>query len=233
MVYISTRTRFASLQRVFAQGRSPLLDFMAQMSVLYEDLRIETFALTANDEEVKRLDYLDARYRVHYFLRRSMVTLLEFRGALLQLSKTREFKEGSVAAFHPDASTAGKANRNLFGIVTDAVKFFEAHHKQLKGLRNAVGGHFGAEAAASATFNVEPDAIGKLEIKFDALRKGGGPKLYFAGELAATAFTRRLPGVKPGAEQIKDAIIMMRDGYAHATRSMHALIILFLWERFA
>lgn len=233
MAYASSRTRFASLQKVFAQGRSPLLDLIAQMSVLYEDLRIENFALTADNEEVKRLDYLDSRYRVHYFLRRSMVTLLEFRGSLLQLSKTREFKAESFATFHPDASAARKANRDLFGIVTDALKFFDAHHKILKDLRNAVGGHFSAEAAASATVNVDPGAVGKLEIKFDALGKGGGPKLFFAGELAATAFTRRLPGVKPRPEEIKDAIVMMRDGYAHATRSMHALIILFLWERFA
>ena len=55
----SSRTRFASPQRVFAQGKSPLMDCLAQMSVLYEDLRIETFALTANDEDVKRLDHLD------------------------------------------------------------------------------------------------------------------------------------------------------------------------------
>jgi hypothetical protein len=27
-------------------------------------------------------------------------------------------------------------------------------------------------------------------------------------------------------------IRMMRDGYAHAAKSMHSLIILFLWERF-
>ena len=63
------------------------MDCLAQMSVLYEDLRIETFALTANDEEVKRLDHLDKRYRVHYFLRRSIATLLEFRGALIKMSR--------------------------------------------------------------------------------------------------------------------------------------------------
>ena len=84
----------------------------------------------------------------------------------------------------------------------------------------------------SATKNVDPDATGKLEITFHPSGRGGGAKLYYAGELAATAFTRKLPGVKPREEEIADAIRMMRDGYAHATRSMHALIILFLWERF-
>jgi hypothetical protein len=74
--------------------------------------------------------------------------------------------------------------------------------------------------------------MGKIEITFHPFGLGGGPKLYYAGELAATAFTRHLPGVKSRSEEIEDAIKMFRDGYAHATGSMHALIILFLWERF-
>jgi hypothetical protein len=42
-----------------------------------------------------------------------------------------------------------------------------------------------------------------------------------------------LPGVKERGEEIADAIRMIRDGYAHATKAMHALIIVFLWDRFA
>lgn len=104
MAYLSSRTRFAPLQKVFAQGRSELLTCMAQLSVLYEDLRIETFALTADEQEVMRLDSLDKKYRVHYFLRRSMVTLLEFSGVLVKLSRTTEFKTEREWAFSSDAS---------------------------------------------------------------------------------------------------------------------------------
>jgi hypothetical protein len=230
MANVSSRTRFASLQKVFGQGRSELLDCLAQLSVLYEDLRVETFALTANDEEVKRLDYLDKRYRVHYFLRRSMVTLLEFRGALLRLSRTAEFKTERTRVFRRDALRAKKQNRDLFGNILAALRFFDSNHKLLKDLRNAVGGHFSDAAAASATAHV--DASGKLEITFDALQRGGGAKLHYAGEIAATAFTMKLPGFKPREEEIGEAIRMIRDGYAHAAKSMHSLIILFLWERF-
>lgn len=206
---------------------------MAQMSVLYEDLRIETFALTANDEEVKRLDYLDPRYRLHYFLRRSMVSLLEFRGALTRLSRTGNFKAEKRASLQSNPSIVKKGNRDLFRTVANALAFFEKNHKLLKDLRNAVGGHFSYAAAASATTNVESDSIGKIEITFDKLRRGGGPKLYYAGEIAATAFTRNLAGDKPRDEEIADAIQMMRDGYSHAAGAMHALIILFLWDRFS
>jgi hypothetical protein len=230
MARVSSRTRFKSLQSVFEQGRSDILNCLAQMSVLYEDLRIENFAITADDDELKRLDYVDKRYRIHYFLRRSMVTLLEFRGALLRVSQTREYKTEKASASRSDSPQ--RRNRDLFTMVDTALAFFTSNHKLLKELRNAVGGHFSAAAAESATKNLEPDATGKLEITFDPYGRGGGPKLYYAGELAATAFTRNLPGVKSRGDEIADAIRMMRDGYAHATRSMHALIILFLWERF-
>jgi hypothetical protein len=232
MAHASSRTRYASLRKVFAAGKSTLLDGLARMSVLYEDLRIETFALTADDEEVKRLDYLDKRYRVHYFLRRSMVTLLEFRSALLRLSQTAEYKEEKAITVYPDAPTVKKVNRDLFLIVDAALTFFDVNHALLKGLRNAVGGHFSEAAAQAATANLETDASSKLEVTFDKTRRGGGAKLHYAGEIAATAFTRNLPRLKPRSEEVSDAIRMIRDGYAYATRSMHALIILFLWDRF-
>jgi len=232
MPYVSSRTRFASLQKVFAQGKSTLMDSLAQMSVLYEDLRIETFALTANDEEVKRLDHLDKRYRVHYFLRRSIATLLEFRGALIKMSRTQDFKAERASCFHQDASLTRKSRRELFDMVSDALRFFDSHHSVLKNLRNAVGGHFGDAAAHQATANIDSSAVQKLEVIFDKSRRGGGPKLHYAGEIAATAFARSLPGIKPRQQEIEDAIRMIRDGYAHLTKAMHALVVLFLWERF-
>jgi len=76
------------------------------------------------------------------------------------------------------------------------------------------------------------DAMSRLEIIFHPSGKGGGPKLHYAGEVAATAFTKTLPGLKPRAEEISDTIQMIHDAYSHATQAMHALIVLFLWDRF-
>jgi hypothetical protein len=175
---------------------------LAQLSVLYEDLRIETFALTAEGTEVERLDYLDKNYRVHYFLRRSVATLLEFRGALLRLSKTKEYKTAE--------SVSKKSDKELFDGVKSALRFFQEHHQLLKDIRNAVGGHFTDEAADFATTNVQSDAVGRLEITFDHVRGGGGAKLHYAGELAATAFTKSLSKSKPREQEIADAIKMIR-----------------------
>jgi hypothetical protein len=231
MARISSRTRYASLQKVFARGSSPLLTRLAQLSVLYEDLRIETFALTSSDEEVKRLDCLNKKYRVHYFLRRSIATLSEFMGAITKLRQTAEYTAAKTVASDENAALSLKSQKELFDIVENAFRFFDQHRELIKRLRNAVGGHFNA-AAVLATANLHPDATSSLEIVFHPSGGGGGPKLFYAGEIAATAFTKVLPGVKPRQEEIEDTIRMIRDGYAQATRSMHALILLFLWDRF-
>ncbi len=207
------------------------MDCMAQLSVVYEDLRIETRALTAGEDELTRLDYLDKKYRTHYFLRRSMATLLEFRGALSKLSCTEEYKAAKFSACHPDAPPKQRLRRELFDAVSDALSFFDSHHKLLKRLRNAVGGHFSDAAAASATKHVGPDATCRIEMLFHPLRDGVEPKLHCAGEIAATAFVKTLPGVKPREEEIKDAIEMIISCHRQATGSMHALILAFLWER--
>ena len=148
------------------------------------------------------------------------------------MSRTEEFKTERAPCFRVDASLTRKSQRELFDIVSDALTFFHNHHNLLKDLRNAVGGHFGDAAAHEATANADPNAIGKLEVIFDKSRRGGGPKLHYAGEIAATAFTKHLPGIKPRQEEIEDGIGMIRHGYAHLTKAMHALVVLFLWDRF-
>jgi hypothetical protein len=76
------------------------------------------------------------------------------------------------------------------------------------------------------------DAIGKLEVTLDHAKRGGGPKLHYAGELAATAFVKILPGIKTRDEELKDTIQTIAAAYGEATRAMHALLLLFLWDRF-
>lgn len=146
---------------------------------------------------------------------------MEFAGALSKLSRTEEYKAARIAL------ESQKDKRYLVALVSKALQYFQANHKTLKSLRNSVSGHFHDEAAAYATRHAHPDAIARLEVVFHPSGRGGGPKLHYAGELAATAFTKRLPGVKDRGEEIADVIRMIRDGYAQATRAMHALVVAF------
>jgi hypothetical protein len=56
-------------------------------------------------------------------------------------------------------------------------------------------------------------------------------KLRGASRIAAAEFAGSAPASTLGPEAIKDAICMIRDGYAHATQAMHALVAAFVWER--
>jgi hypothetical protein len=201
------------------------------MSVLYEDLRIETSAIHLSSKkldqlELERLDDLSIRYRIHYFLRRSVATLLEIRGALLQLMLLPEYGAEEVAA-QEDAQ-----RKFCFERLSRARNFFEHNLAAIKSLRNNVGGHFQHEAAEFAVRNIQNDAIGQLEISTRPFDEGGGPKLHFAGEVAALAFTKSLPAIKTRERESDDLISLITDGYAHATLAMYELVMLFLWSRF-
>jgi hypothetical protein len=191
------------------------------MSVLYEDLRIETSAISASSDELATLDDLDARYRIHYFLRRSVATLYEFRRALNTVIKDKEYTRARTS----------DVRQVLFEKVDLAQSFFDKNFAVIRDLRNNVGGHFDEKAADFATAHVATDAVEKLEIAFHPYKSGGGAKLHYAGEIAAVAL-RSFQQNKPRDEELDDIIGMITDAHAHAVLAMYALVILFLWDRF-
>lgn len=55
---LRTQTRIAELRRIFRSNQKRLLDaYIARLCVLYEDLRIELFAISA--DSIPNLDVLD------------------------------------------------------------------------------------------------------------------------------------------------------------------------------
>jgi hypothetical protein len=88
-----TTSRFGELSRVFKGGQSDLLNGIARLAILYEDLRLEM-------EELRKLHGAaivqgksGMDYRVMYFLRRALATLVEFRGGLTTTIRTKEFRD--------------------------------------------------------------------------------------------------------------------------------------------
>jgi len=196
---------------------------------LYEDLRIELLATSA--DSIPKLDVLTpseentefrnvGMYRRNYFLRRSIGTLSEFAEALRLLSECPDFAwpatvDGGVAA-QWDSATA----------------FFYSNEKLIKDVRNDIGGHFGSEAAVYAVANLSPEAVGTLEIPYDAQNLPHPPHLRFAGEIAAAAFSRHLPG-KNREEQISGCMNnVLIPGYHRATECVQILVALHLLPRF-
>jgi hypothetical protein len=204
--------------------------FIARLCVLYEDLRIEVFAIKASN--IHELDVLDpagestdvlavGKYRKNYFLRRSVGTLSEFAEGLRLLDDDRDFRK-----------MAASLDRDLETLWKTSVNFFDSKEELINNIRNDIGGHFGCKAAIYAVSNLLPDAIGKIEFIYDHHNVPRDPRLHFAGEIAATASLRHLSGAtaeEKVAGFIKDLIV---EAYRHAAQSVHVLVALYLWPRF-
>jgi hypothetical protein len=220
------------LRRVFRSDHEQhLIDaYIARLCVLYEDLRIEVFAIKASS--IPELDVLDpagentdilavGKYRKNYFLRRSVGTLKEFAEGLRLLDDNPEFKK-LASSFDKDMETLWKIS----------ITFFDSKEELIKKIRNDIGGHFGSDAAIYAISNLLPDAIGTSEFIYDHHNVPRDPRLHFAGEIAATASLKHLSGAN--AEEKVAGFIkgLVVEAYRHAAQSVHVLVALYLWPRF-
>jgi hypothetical protein len=192
-------------------------------------MRIELLAVSARS--MPRLDVLDpaqrntepgdvGKYRRHYFLRRSIGTLDEFAEGLRLLQERPDF-----------SAVMATAPADLAAIWDSSIAFFESNESLIKKVRNDIGRHFGNSAATYAISKLDPKAMGKVELSYDDTGRCD-PRLHFAGEIAASAFLRHLPG---GSVQEKlDGFIrdVLVEGYKHAAQAVQVLLVLYLWPRF-
>jgi len=222
--------KVAELRRVFRSDQNQLVDaHIARLCVLYEDLRIELKAVSA--PSIPLLDVLDpsdagtephsvGAYRRHYFLRRSVCTLFEFAEGLRLLGECSEFEPIMAGADTPIVSLWDKS-----------VEFFRSRERFIQDVRNDVGGHFGSKAAIYAVPNIDPKAIGKIELRYDDDQRCE-PRLHFVASIAGVAFLKHLEGatVKEKTEGFIRNVLLA--GYHHATNSVQVLVVLHLWPRF-
>lgn len=214
---LRTRTRSGRLASVFSTVTSRHLhSVIASLSVLFEDLRIELNGMSA--EDLGRLDECGKTYRELYFTRRSIATLHEFSQLLHELNAIPEF-ERIRSTFDPTVERAWSR----------AVRYFGKYDRYVKRLRNNVGGHFGRAAGEEAIKHLLPDASGCLEVRF--FQTGGGAKLGFATELAATGTLCHVPGSSIPAKArrlYRHALV----GYRMAVRAVDCIMVMYLWDRF-
>jgi hypothetical protein len=190
----------------------------ARLCVLYDDLQLEFAA--ANEEAIPLLDKSGRDNRRFYFVRRTLGTLSELRGAIAVLEMNATF-QGRKASW-PDGAREGWTN---------AVAFFSANHKFLKNWRNDVGGHFLAAAAEFAIDNVGQDAVGAIEL----YRRGNGAdvRMKFSYELVAVALIRqRDEAAQTPDEFLKDAFTFMVAAVGHAVNAVQIITLNELFDKF-
>jgi hypothetical protein len=202
------------LTRVFGPPAPFSARYIAQLSVLYEDLRIETSAIA--EDSMSALDVTDVRYRRHYFLRRSIATLVEFAEALRLLNGCDDFGE-----------LRSTFDKEVLRRWNGGIRFFRTTEAFLKPIRNDTGGHFGPQAAAYAVAHLNTEAVGKIQLEHE----GRTIHLHYAGEIAATAILRHLEGqnTEVGFKRLLEIVV---SGYRHATTCVHCLAVTYLWQRF-
>ena len=191
---------------------------IAQIAVLFEDLRLELTGVS--EESLKPLETIGAKHRRNYFLRRSVATLVEFVGAIRMLDENRDFQLVK-RRFDSDASQEWQ----------EATSYLRKHKEYFKRLRNDFGGHFGFPAAKYAVETLDQDTPEALEICWKPLERRAGPKLRFAGEVAATAMARH-KGTLSSKQHFEQMITTALDGYKHCTNCVHLVVRFYLIGRF-
>jgi hypothetical protein len=189
---------------------------IACLCVLFEDLRIEVAGIAA--KELGDLDECGKGGRQLYFLRRSMATLHEFASVLSEIDQLPSFQ-----VVRAGFSTTSQRHWPR------ALTYFRRHERYIARIRHNVGGHFGKQAAALALANLLPNALGKLEIALYG--QGGGAKLFFTNEIAATATLLHVRGTNSEAKarrMIRHALVAFR----HATFAVDCITANYLWDRF-
>ena len=188
------------------------------MSVLVEDLRLETNGLYA--KTVPGLENLGVRYRRMYFLRRAIATLHEFTSAVQQIELLGEFM--------PVRKLFDSQQQRLWN---RSIRYFRRHSKALGDARNNIGGHFGWEAAEKGIERLSDAEVGSLEIQHYQNGRSGAI-FSFAEGLIASAILKSSPRRKSGDYQARRLFRIAVTGFHHCVAVVYCITAVYLWDRF-
>jgi DNA mismatch repair ATPase MutS len=124
---------------------------VARLCILREDLYLETMALM--EESIPSLDKNSPPWRLMYFWRNSIRTLLEIRSALETLQKDKEFLDS--------ISVQPEKFQEAFNKLVHKIR---TAHEFLKDVRNEIGGHVQLQAVQEALEHMDMDSNGLIEL---------------------------------------------------------------------
>ena len=214
-----------NLREVFWKDDVDFVSRAIRVFVLYEDLRIEYLGATV-PVPIEAIEDIGKSYRRNYFIRRSLVSLIEFSGALSRLNAIREWKE-HIEQKNDDIAKRWKA----------AIKYFNDNHRRWETLRGDIGGHFSESTAMFALKNLSGDATGELNIRQFHQRKQSGVLFPFANEFVAIGM-RKTMKVENGEEPTEvpkffsELFEAITDGWEHAVGAANIVAKQYLEPRF-
>lgn len=213
-----------NLREVFWSGDRDLAVQVARLSVLFEDLRLESTA-ARHREPLPPLDAIGKSFRYFYFLRRLLVTLDEFAGALSQINANAGWKR-IRRGFDRDCERRWDA----------AVKYFSHNRPHWSHLRNEIGGHFKESAAKFALEHLRESAIGSIEIVMDHKSRTGGIRLLYVEEIVAANWTRETEVGKRTDDVVRrsahELFTVLMTAANEAVKAMHVVALAYVVDRF-
>ena len=217
---MKTRTLYADLGCVFKGGSSELLNGIARLAVLYEDLRIEIAELRRlQHEHDKKVSELP-EYRVIYFLRRALTSVFEFRRGLTLVRKSDGFKQAEARLSETDRDSIAFADTYL-----------QQHWPQVKDFRNEFGAHMQAAGVKFATANLD-GTIGGITWNFASDGLPMGLECDFAGQIVVGAMMSKLPTSTDMKDEAQKALQIIIESFVPVQAAMCGLVHAFLWDRF-
>ncbi len=183
---LKSRIRFISPHKWFPSD-NPVATVVARLCVLREDLYIELLGVAAEDifltiptmqSPLPNMDDNGDAYRRMYFMRASLRTLFEVRGAILVLVKNKEFVQ------HYE-----KWDKPRFQELKDFLAELEKNLSEFKRIRDAIGGHVLPQAITKALDTMDYDEIGKYELGRTMKETHFG----FAGTICAQILLQDIP----------------------------------------
>ena len=217
---VRSRTTYKRLKPIFSTSDAEFGPLIARLTVLYEDLRIEVAGLS--ERGFDSMDVTSAQYRRLYFLRRSMITLVEFRATLQRLSENSAFR---ALRAHFDDECEQRLSR--------AETFFGQHHAVLKAIRNDCGGHFQLRTANSVVHeHLHDETTGAMEVDFGRLGDRVEIHLRFAVEFVGSSVVLQQPKGVELDSFVKELFQTIREGWMHVVAVVHVLIKSYLAPAF-
>ena len=111
------------LDDVFKHENPVLMSRAIRLCVLFEDLRVE-YQGAIHRDDIRVLDEAGKNFRQFYFIRRSLVTMIEFSGALSRLNAVNECQE--------ELEHIDPGSRKIWDA---ALTYFNDHHKRWEAIR--------------------------------------------------------------------------------------------------
>lgn len=216
---VHTKTFYKTLRSAFPPD-DPISAIVVRMSVLFEDLRIE-HALARNEERMADLDRVNKLYRQFYFLRRSTITMVEFKGSFQQFD-TLPQTAALIAQFDSHARESWM----------EARAFFSTHSQLLKDIRNAYGGHFQWQTANHVVQRMRAETPGGMSIEYQPAERTATPVLPYTYDLVAGAFAMHQPAGEDFETFIRRVFEIITDGWIHCTDVMHIITLYDILPRF-